>query len=69
MDALKQLVEGQLKAEAPEVVVGDTVKVHVNIREGEREREREFRFLKEPLSQKTEAVFPRLSRYAVFRMA
>ena len=37
MDALKQLVEGQLKAEAPEVVVGDTVKVHVNIREGERE--------------------------------
>ena len=38
MDALKQLVEGQLKAEAPEVVVGDTVKVHVNIREGERQR-------------------------------
>ena len=38
MDALKKLTEGQLKTEAPEVVVGNTVKVHVNIKEGDRER-------------------------------
>ena len=37
MDALKKLTEGQLKTEAPEVVVGNTVKVHVNIKEGDRE--------------------------------
>ena len=38
MDTLKKLTEGQLKTEAPEVVVGNTVKVHVNIKEGDRER-------------------------------
>ncbi len=38
MDALKQLTASQLKTEVPQVVIGDTVKVHVNIREGERER-------------------------------
>ena len=38
MDALKVITEGQLKAEAPQVKIGDTVKVHVKIREGERER-------------------------------
>lgn len=38
MDALKKLTEGQLKAEAPEIVIGNTVKVHVNIKEGDRER-------------------------------
>ena len=42
MDALKKLTEGQLKTEAPEVVVGNTVKVHVNIKEGERERIQQF---------------------------
>ena len=38
MDALKKLTEGQLKAEAPEIVIGNTVKVPVNIKEGDRER-------------------------------
>lgn len=38
MDALKLIAEGQLKAEKPHIKIGDTVKVHVNIREGERER-------------------------------
>lgn len=38
MDALKTITEGQLKADAPVIKIGDTVKVHVKIREGERER-------------------------------
>ena len=38
MDALKQLTAGQLKENAPAIVIGDTVKVHVNIKEGDRER-------------------------------
>ena len=38
MDAIKLMTEGMLKAEKPEVNVGDTVKVHVRIKEGERER-------------------------------
>ena len=38
MDALKTITEGQLKADAPVFKIGDTVKVHVKIREGERER-------------------------------
>ena len=38
MDALKQLVAGQLKEEIPEIEIGSTVRVHVKIREGEKER-------------------------------
>src|ERR1035437_9058445 len=38
MDAVKQLVSDQLKKEPPVIKIGDTVKVHVKIREGERER-------------------------------
>lgn len=38
MDILKQLTESQLKADAPKINIGETVKVHVKIREGERER-------------------------------
>ena len=38
MDALQQLTASQLKENAPEIVIGDTVKVHVNIKEGDRER-------------------------------
>ncbi len=38
MDILKQLTESQLKAEAPVINIGETVRVHVKIREGERER-------------------------------
>ena len=38
MDVVKELSNEQLKADAPEIVIGDTVRVHVKIREGERER-------------------------------
>lgn len=38
MDALKLISESSLKSEVPQFNVGDTVKVHVKIREGERER-------------------------------
>ena len=38
MDAVKALSAGQLREDAPQVVIGDTVRVHVKIREGERER-------------------------------
>lgn len=38
MDALKIITKGQMKQDAPVIRVGDTVKVHVKIREGERER-------------------------------
>ncbi|MEG1782128.1 MAG: 50S ribosomal protein L19 [Oscillospiraceae bacterium] len=38
MDAIKLMTEGMLKTEKPTVDVGDTVKVHVRIREGEKER-------------------------------
>ncbi|MDL2232805.1 50S ribosomal protein L19 [Ruminococcaceae bacterium OttesenSCG-928-L11] len=38
MDALKLIAQDCMKAELPVVNVGDTVKVHVKIKEGERER-------------------------------
>jgi len=38
MDAIKNLTAAQLKEDAPCVKIGQTVKVHVKIREGERER-------------------------------
>ena len=38
MDILQQLTSGQLKEDAPKINIGETVKVHVKIREGERER-------------------------------
>ena len=38
MDALKMISENSLKSEVPQFSVGDTVKVHVKIREGDRER-------------------------------
>ena len=38
MDALKQISQSALKAETPDIHVGDTVKVHVRIKEGNRER-------------------------------
>ena len=38
MDALKLIAQDSLKAEVPAVEVGDTVKVHVKIREGDKER-------------------------------
>ena len=38
MDAIKALTADMLKADAPQVEIGSTVRVHVKIREGERER-------------------------------
>lgn len=38
MDKIQNLTAGMLKENAPKIVIGDTVKVHVKIREGERER-------------------------------
>lgn len=38
MDALKIIEAGMLKEDVPAFAIGDTVKVHVKIREGERER-------------------------------
>ena len=38
MDALKLISESSLKTEVPVVNVGDTVKVHVKIKEGEKFR-------------------------------
>lgn len=42
MDALKTMVNSQLKSEVPEIRIGDTVKVHVKIKEGDRERIQAF---------------------------
>ena len=38
MDALKTIAADSVKADAPVFMIGDTVKVSVNIREGQRER-------------------------------
>ena len=38
MDALKLISNSSLKSEAPELLIGDTVKVHVKIKEGEKYR-------------------------------
>ena len=38
MDALRLIAQDSLKQELPEVSVGNTVRVHVRIKEGERER-------------------------------
>lgn len=38
MDLIQVLTEPQLKAEAPVANVGDTVRVHVKVKEGTRER-------------------------------
>ena len=42
MDALKLISQGSLKENAPEVKVGDTVRVHVWIKEGDRQRIQAF---------------------------
>ena len=38
MDAIKLMTDSQLKKEVPVLNIGDTVKVHVRIKEGEKER-------------------------------
>lgn len=38
MDALKLIAQDSLKKELPQIEIGDTIKIDVNIREGQRER-------------------------------
>ena len=38
MDLLKAVSQSQLNADLPQVAIGDTVKVHIKIKEGNRER-------------------------------
>ena len=38
MDALKLIESQSMKSELPELNIGDTVKVHVKIKEGDKER-------------------------------
>ncbi len=38
MDALKLIAQDSIKSEVPAIEVGDTIKVHVKIREGDKER-------------------------------
>ncbi len=42
MDALKFIAQDSIKTEIPAITIGNTVKVHVKIREGERERVQVF---------------------------
>ena len=42
MDKLRLISDSSLKAEAPELNIGSTVRVHVKIREGEKERIQAF---------------------------
>jgi len=42
MDDLKQIASESIKAEMPKVEIGDTVKVHVWIKEGEKKRVQVF---------------------------
>ncbi|MFA9380864.1 MAG: 50S ribosomal protein L19 [Acetanaerobacterium sp.] len=42
MDALKLISDVQLKSEMPVINIGDTVRVHVRIKEGERSRIQAF---------------------------
>ena len=42
MDLIKMLDQQNLKAEAPEIRVGDTVRVHIKIKEGTKERIQTF---------------------------
>ncbi len=42
MDALKAITQDQIKAEVPQITIGNTVKVYVKIHEGERERVQAF---------------------------
>ena len=57
MDALKMIAADSIKENRPQFEIGDTVRVHVNIREGERERE--SRCSKEPSLPREAAAFPK----------
>ncbi len=38
MDIIKTITESQIRTDLPELCIGDTVKVHVKVKEGNRER-------------------------------
>ena len=38
MDIIKNITESQIRTDIPELCIGDTVKVHVKVKEGNRER-------------------------------
>ncbi len=38
MDIIKNITESQIRTDLPELCIGDTVKVHVKVKEGNRER-------------------------------
>ena len=40
MDIIKVIEQEQLKSDVPEIRVGDTVKVHIRIKEGAKERKK-----------------------------
>ena len=42
MDALKLMAQSSMKEQKPDIAIGNTVRVHVKIREGERERIQTF---------------------------
>ncbi|MBQ6697851.1 MAG: 50S ribosomal protein L19, partial [Oscillospiraceae bacterium] len=42
MDLIKNLTDSQIKKDLPEINIGDTVRVHVLIKEGNRERVQVF---------------------------
>lgn len=44
MDALKLIAQDSMKAEVPNIEIGDTIKIDVNIRDGRKRKE--FRCLK-----------------------
>ena len=50
MDLIKELNKETLAAEAPQVSIGDTVRVHVKVKEGSRERIRSSRAPSSPRS-------------------
>ena len=56
MDALKMIAADSIKENQPKFEIGDTVRVHVNIREG---KERESRCSKEPSLPKEAAAYLR----------
>ena len=65
MDLIKELESQQMKAEKPVANVGDTVRVHVKIKEGSRERIQVFGGIEETITVRrlaygvgVEKVFP-----------
>lgn len=66
MDALKLIAQDSLKAEVPSFEVGDSVRVHVKIKEGDRERIQVF---EGTVIAKNTAVLPRPLPFAAFPTA